>query len=123
MSSWVVLFFPLLVGQPAPTTSVDGSWTLALNIQGNTGTPTCSFKQDGAKLTGTCTAPNDKESPATGEVTDKKVTFRYDIEWEGSPLTLIFTGAIESESDMKGTIDVQPAGVAGDFTAKKGCGC
>lgn len=119
MTFWLLLLLPVFASSSAPA-SVAGSWSLATNVQGNTSTPSCTFKQDGEKITGSCSAPNNTPSDVTGEVTDTKVTFRYVIEWEGQPLTLVFTGTLDSDTTMKGTIEVQPMGVPGEFTATKG---
>jgi hypothetical protein len=118
MTFLMLLLLPVFASHgPA---SVAGSWTLSTNVQGNTGSPTCTFKEDAGKITGTCSAPNNTQSEVSGEVTDTKVTFRYNIEWEGNPLTLVFTGTLDSDTTMKGTMEVQPMGVPGEFTAKKG---
>jgi hypothetical protein len=114
----MVLILPLLAAPVAPA-AVTGSWALSTNVQGNTGAPNCTFKQEAEKITGTCDAPNNTQSEVSGEVADTKVTFRYTIEWEGSPLTLVFTGTLDADTTMKGTMEVQPMGVPGEFTAKK----
>jgi hypothetical protein len=119
MTFLLFLVLPVFATWSAPA-AVAGSWTLATNVQGNTGDATCTFKQDGEKITGACSAPNNTQSDVTGEVTDTKVTFRYVIEWEGQPLTLVFTGTLDTDTTMKGTMEVQPMGVPGEFTAKKG---
>lgn len=127
MSIASMLLWSLLAVQAAPAApsaapapaQVAGAWALATEVHGNTSAPSCTFKQEGTALTGTCTSPEGADQPATGEVTEKKVKFKYDIVWDGSPLTLHFNGTLESETEMKGAIDVQPMGVAGGFTAKK----
>jgi hypothetical protein len=119
MGLWLVLLLPAMVSPVGPA-SVAGTWNLSTNVQGNTGTPTCTLKQEAEKLTGTCTGPNDTQSEVTGEVNETKLTFRYNIEWEGTPLTLVFNATLESDTSMKGTIEVQPMGVPGEFTATKG---
>jgi hypothetical protein len=121
MQMWLLgaaLWGALASGAAAPT-SVTGTWNLATNVAGNTGTPTCTFKQEAEKITGTCSGPNNTQSEVSGEVTDTKVTFRYNIEWEGNPLTLVYTGTLDTETTMKGAIDVQPMNVPGEFTATK----
>lgn len=118
MGLWLLAVTTLLVTPAAPA-SVAGTWNLATNVQGNTGTPTCTFKQEAEKVTGSCSTPSGGQSDVTGEVADTKVTFRYNIEWEGNPLTLVFTGTLDTETTMKGAIDVQPMNVPGDFTATK----
>jgi hypothetical protein len=119
----LLLLLPALVTSGAPAAapaSVAGTWNLATNVAGNTGTPSCTFKQEAEKVTGTCTSgTNSTPLEAAGEVTDTKITFRYVIDWEGQALTLIFSGTLDSPTEMKGTLDVQPVGVTGDFTGKK----
>lgn len=106
----------LSAGAPA---SVAGTWNLALNVQGNSGTPTCTFKQEAEKVSGSCSTPGGGQADVSGEVADTKLTFRYVIDWEGQPLTLIFSGTLDTETTMKGDIDVQPVNVPGEFTATK----
>ena len=118
MGLGTVLLLPMLVS-PVTASSVSGSWALSTDVQGNTSTPNCTFKQDAEKITGTCDGPNNTQSEVSGEVADAKVTFRYTVEWEGSPLTLVYTGTLDTDTTMKGTLEVQPMGVAGEFTAKK----
>jgi hypothetical protein len=115
MGLWMLAVGALLM--PAAPASVVGTWNLSTNVHDNTGTATCTFKQEAEKITGTCSTPNNTPSEVTGEVADTKVVFRYNIEWEGNPLTLVFTGTIDSDTTMKGAIDVQPMNVPGEFTA------
>lgn len=117
MGVWLLALGALWVSAAGP--AVTGTWTLETNVQGNTGTSTCTLKQEAEKITGSCTAPNNTQSDVTGEVADTKVTFRYNIDWEGNPLTLVFTATLDTETTMKGTVDVQPMNVPGDFTGTK----
>jgi hypothetical protein len=109
----------MLLVSPAAPVSVAGTWNLSTNVHGNTSTPSCTFKQEAEKITGACSAPNNTQSEVTGEVVDTKVVFRYNIDWEGNALTLVYTGTVESDTTMKGAIDVQPMNVPGEFTATK----
>ncbi len=45
------------------------------------------------------------------------MTFRFEVEYNGAPLEMVFTATLGSEREMSGTIAV--AGVSGEFTAKK----
>jgi hypothetical protein len=45
------------------------------------------------------------------------MTFSYKSEYQGSPLTVAYAGTIESESRIKGSVDVPEYGASGDFTA------
>jgi hypothetical protein len=99
--------------------AIAGTWSIELNVQGNVNTQTCTFKVDGAVLSGSCEGADQKQLAVTGEVTEKDVTWKYDVPWEGQMLTLEFAGALTSDAAMKGTIVVQPMNVPGDFTASK----
>ena len=118
MGVWLLALATFWAAPSAPA-SVAGTWNLSTNVQGNTGTPTCTFKQEAEKLTGSCSTPSGGQSDVSGEVADTKVTFRYTIDWEGNPLTLVFTATLDTETTMKGAIDVQPMNVPGEFTATK----
>jgi len=114
---WIAMLLPLVAA--AGNSSVAGTWNLSTNVAGNTGTPVCTLKQDEKKITGSCAAPNGGQSDVSGEVTDANFVFRYNIEWEGNPLTLVFTGTLDTDTSMKGTIEVQPMGVPGEFTGTR----
>ena len=47
----------------------------------------------------------------------RKVTWQYDVEYNGQTYTLVFTGTLESDTAMKGAFRV--GGGDGAFTAKK----
>jgi type 1 fimbria pilin len=100
--------------------SVSGTWKVTGDVVGNAVDVVCTFTQDGKKLTGTCKpAGAEKASDAAGEVSEKKVTWKFDTQYEGQPITLTFTGTLGDNSQLKGDIDVQPYNVSGTFEAKK----
>ncbi|HYE73647.1 MAG TPA: hypothetical protein VEF04_09960 [Blastocatellia bacterium] len=99
--------------------SVSGTWKVSGDVMGYPIEQVCTFTQDGKKLTGSCkSAEASKPVEATGEVDDKKVTFKYNSEYNGEQLTITYTGTLDG-SQLKGTIDVQPMSVSGAFTASK----
>jgi hypothetical protein len=53
----------------------------------------------------------------TGKVTDTNITWQYKTEYNGTPLTLVYTGAADKDSKIVGSVEVQPMSVTGDFTA------
>ena len=101
---------------PALAADVSGRWNLDGDVQGNPIKAACDLKQDGTQLTGTCKAEDHDPWKVAGKVEESKITFSYDVEHEGQTYTLVYTGTIDGNS-MKGDIEV--AGVAGEFTAKK----
>ncbi|MGA9040600.1 MAG: hypothetical protein WB421_08710 [Terriglobales bacterium] len=119
----IMLLFSVLPALAADN-SVSGTWKVEGNVSGYAVDRLCTFKQDGNKLTGSChngdsNAPDEKPTPFTGDVKDKTVTWKYDVDWNGSTLTATYTGAWDGDSAMTGAIDVQPVNAAGTFTAKK----
>jgi hypothetical protein len=93
-----------------------GKWKMHTNVAGNEGDQECKFLQTDNKLTGTCKG-TEHESPITGSVDGDKVSWKYDSEYNGSPLTLSFSGTLDASGKIAGGVDVDPFGVTGEFTA------
>jgi hypothetical protein len=92
---------------------VTGTWEVEIEIAGQTGTPSFTFKQDGDKLTGTYKGQFG-ESDIKGTVKGK------DVEWsfEGQGAKVTYTGTVVDKDNMKGKADY--AGQAeGTWKAKK----
>src|SRR5262249_39661115 len=99
---------------------VSGMWDVDGNVYGNQVTYTFTVKQEGDKLTGSAKfVGQDKETPVTGMVADKQVTWQFDVPYQGQTYTLVYTATLASDTakDMAGKITV--AGIEGQFTAKK----
>ena len=100
--------------------SVSGNWKVTGDVVGNPVELTCAFTQDGKKLTGSCKqAGSEKSNEITGDVEDKKVTWKFDTAYDGRTITLTFSGALDAAAKLTGGIDVQPYGVSGEFSATK----
>ncbi|MBI5086814.1 MAG: hypothetical protein HZB13_19730 [Acidobacteria bacterium] len=105
-----------LMALPLAAADVTGDWKVEGEIAGNPVTPTCTLKQEGAKLSGACKSELG-ESALKGEVDGEKVKFEYEIDYNGTKYLLTYSATLDSANSMKGTVD---AGVAsGAFTAKK----
>lgn len=106
-----------MVAADAP--SVAGTWKMHTNIAGNENDQECTFTQKDNTLGGTCKGEKG-DLPVKGNVDGRKVAWQYDVDYNGSTLTLVFTGTLDPPAKITGTIEVQPMGVPGDFTAVKG---
>lgn len=95
--------------------NVAGAWKIDGDVYGNAVKLTCDLKQDGDKLAGKGTFADGKEVIVTGGVKEDVVTFEFDT--PDQAYHLVFTGKLEGETALKGTIAV--AGVEGTFTAAK----
>ena len=95
--------------------SIAGKWQITGDVVGNAVKTTCTIIQSSSALTGNCTNAEGAPYVLTGEVKEGKVTFQYDIDWQGQPLTVIYSATVAKE--LKGVIDVKPVGATGTFTA------
>jgi hypothetical protein len=100
----------------AGAVNIAGQWSVHNSIAGNESDQECKFVQTDGKLTGTCKA-GDKDVQITGSLDGKKVTWKYESEYNGGPLTLIYTATVDDAKKISGSVEVQPYGVTGEFTA------
>jgi hypothetical protein len=94
-------------------TDVTGTWAFEVDIAGNQGTPTFTFKQAGEKLTGKYQGQFG-EADITGSVKGNEIKFSFELE---GGRKVIYTGTIEKDS-MKGKADYPEVG-SGTWTAKR----
>ncbi|MES1261064.1 MAG: hypothetical protein ABUS49_04940 [Acidobacteriota bacterium] len=105
---------------PLLAADVTGHWILEGDVSGNPVNLDCRFKQNGVKLEGACKSTNGDVTVAgevAGEVSDPKVRFSYAVDYQGTTYTLYYSGTLESDSAMKG--DIQVNGTPGTFSARK----
>lgn len=101
----------------AGTPSLTGQWSVHNSIAGNESDQACFFVQTDNKITGTCKSAEGKDLAVTGSVDGSKVTWQYESEYNGSPLTLVYTATLDDSGKIAGNVEVQPFSVTGDFTA------
>lgn len=102
------------IAQAQDNSSITGKWKIHSSISGNESDATCAFVQSGTDLTGTCPGPGG-EVKLTGKVDGKKLTWTYQIDYNGSPLTMKYEGTLDA-GKITGTVTVDPFGVSGDMT-------
>jgi hypothetical protein len=101
----------------AGATSLTGQWSIHNSIAGNDSDQDCKFVQQDNAITGTCKSAEGKDLAVTGTVDGKKVTWKYDSDYNGTALTLTYTATLDDSDKISGSVEVQPFGVSGDFTA------
>lgn len=111
-----VLVASAVVAGAVDTPSVNGSWKVHNSIAGNESDMACTFTQKDNDLTGSCQGESGVVN-VTGKVDDKKVSWIYKSEYNGSPITLTYTGSLDAADKFSGTVKVEEYGVDGDFTA------
>ena len=106
------------VAASAQPVSVEGRWEVNANVGGTASDLDCTFTQKDAELTGNCEF--DQTSHAiTGKVEGKIVSWQFNTQYEGQTLAVAYSGTLEPADKIVGTVDVQPIGVSGDFTARR----
>jgi len=101
----------------AAAPSLTGSWSIHNSVAGNESDQECKFVLTDNKLSGTCKTQEGKDAPVTGSLDGDKLTWQYESEYNGSPLTLLYTATLDDTGKIAGSLEVQPFGVTGDFTA------
>jgi len=114
----VFLFFAVATTAFAADVTMAGKWNLSLSVAGNEATADCTFVQTANDLSGSCVG-QDGEHKLTGKVDGNKVTWQYEIDYNGTPLTLGYSATVTDPDQITGVISVQPANVDGEFTAKR----
>jgi hypothetical protein len=114
LASTALLFACSAFAVAAP--SLTGQWSLHNSIAGNESDQQCSFVHTDNTLSGSCKS-EDREVKITGSVDGNKVTWKYDSEYNGSPITLTYTATLDDSGKIAGSVEVEPFGVTGDFTA------
>jgi hypothetical protein len=95
----------LFASLPAWADDVSGAWKVDGLIADHTIAATCTLKQTDKQI--------------SGSVKEKQVTWKYNQEYEGTVYTLTYTGTLDSNTSIKGTVTADPSDTSGDFTAKK----
>ncbi|MFL5619612.1 MAG: hypothetical protein ACJ79A_14615 [Gemmatimonadaceae bacterium] len=113
----MLLTFALVAALAAPADSISGTWLIKGEVAGNPLVTTCTIVSAQAKISGTCKSAEGKENPIIGEVKEGKVIFEHGGDYQGQELKIIYTGTLPSAKEMKGTIEVKPFDVSGEFTA------
>jgi hypothetical protein len=111
----------MLIPVSASASDLSGVWKIDGTVGENPIAATCTMKQTDAELSGSCTmAQIEKAVDLKGTVNDNKVTWKYDVEYQGNTYTLTYDGTPDATAtSIKGTIKVGPSDTDGDFTAQK----
>ena len=98
------------------STNVTGAWAMQVETPNGPGSPTFTFKQEGEKLSGQYKGVFG-EAPVNGTVKDNKIEFSIKVEAQGQAMTVTYSGTIEKDGTMKGTVSLGEA--SGTWTGKR----
>ena len=100
------------------SSDVSGTWNASLQLDSISATPTFTLKQDGSKLTGEYVSQQYGKFPLTGEVTGTAVTFTVAMNIEGNALNAVYSGVLQADGSLKGSVDIGGA-MSGSFSATR----
>ena len=110
---WMLLLLLPLIAQAADVT---GKWEFQVDLGGQGGSPTFTFKQTGERLTGKYTGALG-EADLTGTVKSDAIEFKFTVKGDLGELTATYSGTISGDT-MKGKTEYGQLG-SGTFTAKR----
>lgn len=88
---------------PASAAEFNGTWRLAGRVADVDIDRVCTIRQVDNKIQGPCRNQSG-ETILRGEVNASQVTWKYESTYQGVTVVLVFSGAFESDSRVKGTI-------------------
>jgi hypothetical protein len=103
--------------EPGGAASLSGDWTMTLALDQVNATPALSLKQDGEKLTGTYTSQQYGKFPIAGTVKGNDVSFTVNLNVEGNAITGVYTGKLQPDGTITGSVDIGGGMMSGTFTA------
>jgi hypothetical protein len=104
------------VAMAADSPSVAGKWAVSASVAGYDVSSQCTFTQNAAELTGSCSS-DAGTFDVRGKVDGNKVTWNYQSSYNGGPLTFVYDGAIDASPKITGTVNIPEYNVDGNFTA------
>ena len=107
----------------AQTADVAGAWifTVTTDASGTT-MPAVTLEQDGEKLTGRYSSDNLGEANLTGSVNGSEITFTFSADLLGQLAPVTYTGTVDEEAEITGTMNIAGGLVTGTFTAVRSGG-
>ena len=106
--------------QPAQESAknLTGAWDLSVELPNMTASPALTLKQEGEKLTGEYVSAQYGKYPVTGTLKGSDVTFWFAMSVEGTPLNVTYTGTVEKDGSLKGSVNYGDM-MSGTFSATR----
>ena len=99
--------------------NLSSAWTFTVDVDGSITNPAVTLVQDGETLTGHYSSETLGENDLTGTVEGSEITIMFTADLQGMPVDVLYTGTINEEGVISGTLDIGGGLVVGTFTAVK----
>jgi hypothetical protein len=103
----------------AQTADVAGDWTLTVSTDNGITNPLLTLVQDGESLTGHYSSEALGENDVTGMVDGSTVTIRFMADLQGQGVSVVYSGTVDAEGKMSGSLDIADGMLGGTFTATR----
>ena len=103
----------------AQTADVAGDWTLTVSTDNGITNPLLTLVQDGESLTGHYSSEALGENDVTGMVDGSTVTIRFMADLQGQSVSVVYSGTVDAEGKMSGSLDIADGMLGGTFTATR----
>ena len=103
----------------AQTADVAGDWTLTVSTDNAITNPLLTLVQDGESLTGHYSSEALGENDVTGMVDGSTVTIRFMADLQGQGVSVVYSGTVDAEGKMSGSLDIADGMLGGTFTATR----
>ena len=116
--SLITLVMTAAAAVAADDVSLSGKWEIQRSAAGNESRQDCVMTQKDNDLTGTC---RDERGTVqmSGKVDGKHVTWTYKGDSPGGPLTVVYTGTLDSPDKITGKVLAVEFSIEGEFTATR----
>ena len=120
LAAAIVIVLAGAVEASAQTADVAGAWTFTVTTETSGVTnPAVTLEQDGMTLTGRYSSEQLGEADLTGSVDGSEITFTFDADLGGMVIDVTYTGTIDEDGVITGTMDIGGGFATGTFTAKR----
>ena len=103
----------------AQTADVAGDWTLTVSTDNGITNPLLTLVQDGESLTGHYSSEALGENDIRGMVDGSTVTIRFMADLQGQGVPVVYSGTVDAEGKMSGSLDIADGMLGGTFTATR----
>ena len=103
----------------AQTADVAGAWTLTVSTDNGITNPSLTLVQDGETLTGHYSSEALGENDIRGMVSGSTVTIRFMADLQGQGVPVVYSGTVDAEGKMSGSLDIADGMLGGTFTGTR----